>query len=115
MAQAPTGTFQVHYFASASSYTNRQSESLPAPLPLAKLFDVLESKYPGIEAKVLTSCGVSVNVEYVDVEEEKLKLRDMEAQDGQRSDLVIIKEGDEVAIIPPDYILGSYCVRLQHY
>ncbi|KAB8207293.1 hypothetical protein BDV34DRAFT_192033 [Aspergillus parasiticus] len=102
MAEAPIGTFQVHYFASASSYTNRQSESLPAPLPLAKLFDVLESKYPGIEAKVLTSCGVSVNVEYVDVEEEKAKLHDMEAaQGGQISDLVIIKEGDEVAIIPP--------------
>ncbi|KAE8160837.1 hypothetical protein BDV40DRAFT_301929 [Aspergillus tamarii] len=102
MAQARTGTFQVHYFASASSYTNRQSESLPAPLPLGKLFDILESKYPGIGEKVLTSCGVSVNLEYVDVEEEKVKLHDMEAaQDGQRRALVIIQDGDEVAIIPP--------------
>ncbi|GAB1195933.1 hypothetical protein APSETT444_005198 [Aspergillus pseudonomiae] len=110
MAQA-TGAFQVHYFASASSYTGRQTESLPAPLPLAKLFDVLESKYPGIEEKILTSCGVSVNVEYVDVEEEKAKLRDMEAaQEGQNQGLVIIKDGDEVAIIPP----VSSGVHMQH-
>lgn len=79
-------SFQIHYFSTASSYTNKHSESLPAPLPLARLFDTLESRYPGIREAVLRSCGVSVGDEYVDVE------------DGEG---VVIQAGDEVAIIPP--------------
>ncbi|KAI2819837.1 hypothetical protein CBS63078_10911 [Aspergillus niger] len=51
-------TFQIHYFASASTYTGKQTERLPAPLPLPQLFDTLESMYPGIKEKVLTSCGL---------------------------------------------------------
>ena len=79
-------SFQIHYFSTASSYTNKHSEPLPAPLPLARLFDTLESKYPGIHETVLQSCGVSVGDEYVDVEE---------------GEGVVIQAGDEVAIIPP--------------
>ncbi|KAF5862413.1 Plasma membrane permease, mediates uptake of glycerophosphoinositol and glycerophosphocholine [Aspergillus alliaceus] len=109
MTESPIGTFHIHYFASASSFTNKQSETLTAPLPLAKLFDVLEAKYPGIEEKVLTSCGVSINAEYVDVEEERIKLRDMEAaRDGQSRTLAFICGGDEVAIIPPDLNLDQH-------
>lgn len=79
-------SFQIHYFSTASSYASKHSESLPAPLPLTRLFDTLESKYPGIREAVLRSCGVSVGDEYVDVE------------DGEG---VVIQAGDEVAIIPP--------------
>lgn len=40
---------------------------------------------------VLDSCAVTVNLEYVDVEEEG----------GKEKAGVVIQEGDEVAIIPP--------------
>ena len=40
---------------------------------------------------VLGSCAVTVNLEYVDVEEEG----------GKEKAGVVINEGDEVAIIPP--------------
>ncbi|RAL04290.1 uncharacterized protein BO80DRAFT_347585 [Aspergillus ibericus CBS 121593] len=79
-------TFQIHYFASASSYTGKQTERLAAPLPLSLLFETLESMYPGIGEKVLSSCGVSLGDEYVDVVDDAG---------------VVIGEGDEVAVIPP--------------
>lgn len=82
------------YFASASSYTKISSEHLDAPLPLCKLFDMLENKYPGMKDKVLSSCAVTINLEYVDLDELASEPRD-ERQS------VMIKEGDEVAIIPP--------------
>jgi molybdopterin converting factor small subunit len=82
--------FQIHYFASAASFTGKQSESLPAPLPLAGLFPLLEGKYPGITQRVLRSCSVSVGLDYVDVPEEKSD------ESG-----VMIQAGDEVGIIPP--------------
>lgn len=85
----PSGHFNVLYFASASSFTSKQSEALPAPLPLGQLFDALEERHPGIKSKILDSCLVTVNLEYVDV-----------PPAGQVSGIVI-KEGDEVAIIPP--------------
>lgn len=85
-------TFQIHYFSTASSYANKNSESLPAPLPLARLFDTLESRYPGIREKVLQSCGVSVGDEYVDIEE---------AEANEEGEGKVIQPGDEVAIIPP--------------
>lgn len=84
----PTGHFTVLYFASASSYTSKNNETLPAPLPLSKLFDTLEEKYNGMKAKVLVSCLVTVNLEYVDIPEDC-------------ASEPVIKEGDEVAIIPP--------------
>jgi molybdopterin converting factor small subunit len=82
------GQFTLLYFASASSFTSKTSESLPAPLPISKLFDILEEKYSGMKAKILESCLVTVNLEYVDLPD-----------DGEEG--TIIKEGDEVAIIPP--------------
>jgi molybdopterin synthase sulfur carrier subunit len=87
-SKAPAGLFKILYFASASSYTSKSSESLPAPLPLLKLFETLEEKYNGMKAKVLESCLVTINLEYVDIPE-----------DGASEP--VIKEGDEVAIIPP--------------
>jgi len=89
--KAPAGHFTILYFASASSHTSKDSEFLPAKLPLSKLFDTLEERYPGIKAKVLESCLVTVNLEYVDLPEDS-------ARDGKET---IINEGDEVAIIPP--------------
>ncbi|XXG94961.1 40S ribosomal protein S28 [Hypoxylon texense] len=86
----PVGHFNVLYFASASSFTSKEFETLPAPLPLRKLFDALEEKYSGIKDKILNSCLVTVNLNYVDVPE----------SDDETSQAVI-KEGDEVAIIPP--------------
>lgn len=86
--KAPAGHFTILYFASASSYTRKQHEYLPAPLPLKELFSSLEQRYAGIEEKVLSSCALTVNLDYVDVEE-----------DGAKG--VVINEGDEVAVIPP--------------
>jgi len=85
----PQGHFNILYFASASSYTNKQYESLPTPLPLSKLFGALEERYEGMKSKVLESCLVTVNLDYVDIPAEG------------EADTVIIEEGDEVAIIPP--------------
>jgi len=79
-------TFSIHYFATASQYTSKNTESLPAPLKLSSLFDELEKRYPGITDKILSSCGVSLDGEYVDIEE-----------DGD----VLIQAGGEVAVIPP--------------
>lgn len=83
-----TETFTVHYFATAASYTNKNTESLPAPLPLSRLFPLLEERYPGISDKVLRSCGVSLEGEYVDIDSEEDKKR-------------VILSGQEVAVIPP--------------
>lgn len=85
----PTGHFNILYFANAGSYTSKQYEALPAPLPLNKLFDTLEKTYGGIREKVLESCLVTINLDYVEMPE-----------DGAE-DVPVIKEGDEVAIIPP--------------
>jgi molybdopterin converting factor small subunit len=91
MTQFPQ-TFQIHYFAAASSYTQRETESLPAPTPLSRLFPILEEKYPGIREKVLSSCSVALGGEYVDL--------DLDSGEGEGKDTVIAP-GDEVAIIPP--------------
>lgn len=87
-SKASPGHFTILYFASASSYTSKDSEALRAPLPLAKLFETLDEKYGGMKTKVLESCLVTVNLEYVDIPE-------------NGADGPIINEGDEVAIIPP--------------
>lgn len=91
--KAPAGYFNVLYFASASSFTAKQYESFPAPLPLKNLFSILEERYKGMQAKVLDSCLVTINLEYAD----------MTTNDNgdMVSDEVVIKEDDEVAIIPP--------------
>jgi MoaD family protein len=80
-----TGKFKILYFASAASFTKKQSEEFPTPLRISDLFAELNKKYPGIKEKVLESCAVTVNLEYVDLEEND----------------TVIKDGDEVGIIPP--------------
>ena len=84
----PAGHFQVLYFASASTFTAKTVETFPAPIKFEHLHDYLEGKYPGIKEKVLSSCAITVNLHYVD-------LQDDGAYDK------IITEGDEVGIIPP--------------
>ncbi|TQS38653.1 hypothetical protein Golomagni_00838 [Golovinomyces magnicellulatus] len=76
-------SFSILYFASASSYTSKDVEHLPAPMPLSQLFDSLEKKYKGIKT-------ITINLKYVDVPNEL----------DDRSD-TMIRVGDEVAIIPP--------------
>jgi molybdopterin synthase sulfur carrier subunit len=94
MAQS---TFHIYYFASASSYTKKDTETLPAPLPLSDLFAVLENRYPGIRERVLRSCGVSLGLEYVDVEEAERG----KSAGKEEGPVVVIRAGDEVGIIPP--------------
>ncbi len=89
-AKAPSGHFTILYFAGATNATRKSSEHLPAPLEVSKLFETLEAKYPGITANVLNSSAVALNMEYVDVESES------EGNIG-----TVIREGDEVGIIPP--------------
>ncbi|KAI0460055.1 molybdopterin synthase sulfur carrier subunit [Xylaria acuta] len=89
----PRGHFNVLYFASANSFTSKEYDTLPAPLAIDKLFDVLEEKHNGIKAKILSSCLVTVNLNYVDVPSS-------DSEDAPQP-AVVIQEGDEVAIIPP--------------
>lgn len=98
----PPGHFLVLYFASAAIFTNREWDHFPAPLPAAELFRLLESKYVGISQKVLCSCAVVVNLDYVDVVEDSVStLGSREEGEGLTPAAFIIKDGDEVAIIPP--------------
>ncbi|KAL1990437.1 hypothetical protein VTN49DRAFT_6276 [Thermomyces lanuginosus] len=96
-------TFQIYYFASASSFTNKTHETLPAPLPIAQLFPLLEKRYPGITAKVLRSSSLSVGGEYIDTDlyinkGDGAEPRDV-LQDGKMGR--VIQPGEEVAVIPP--------------
>ena len=86
---APAGTFTVLYFASASSFTGKDSDSFPAPVALSDLYVFLEEKYPGIRASILDHSMLTVNLEYVDVP----------AADSGESGMMI-ESGFEVAIIP---------------
>jgi MoaD family protein len=85
---ASEATFKILYFAAASTMTKKQSETFKAPLNIRQLFEQLETQYPGITEKVLSSSAVTVNLNYIDLEE----------QDGIDRE---IQPGDEVAIIPP--------------
>ena len=92
-AKSPPGHFSILYFASASSFTGKAGETLQAPLNVDKLYDVLEDRYSGIKDQILSSCAVTINLHYVDIVDNTDDGGDMEHR--------IIKEGDEVAIIPP--------------
>ncbi|KAL0938759.1 ThiS family protein [Colletotrichum truncatum] len=85
----PKDHFNVLFFASAGSFTSKEHEAFPAPLSLKKLFDILEERYSGFKEKILESCLVTVNLEYVDIPG---------PDDGDGPE---IQAGDEVAIIPP--------------
>lgn len=87
------GHFRILYFASAASFTRKSSDDFSAPLPIADLFGMIETKYPGVTKAVLSSAAVTVNLDYVDIEEKG-------QASGDRKN-VVIKEGDEVAVIPP--------------
>ena len=91
MSKPDSGHFKILYFAAASSSTGKSEEVLPAPLPLATLFQTLEQRYPGMTAEVLKHSLVTLNLEYVDVPT---------SEDSETSKIVI-EEDDEVAIIPP--------------
>ncbi|CAK7201066.1 hypothetical protein SEUCBS139899_003767 [Sporothrix eucalyptigena] len=84
--RAPAGHFNLLYFAATTAYTQKDFEALPAPLVLGQLFATLEDRYPGIRSGVLDGSLVTINLAYVDVQ----------ADAGTE-----IREGDEVAIIPP--------------
>ena len=85
------GHFRILYFASVKDLTQRDSENMTAPLPLSKLFETLEQKYNGLKmSRILESCLVTVNLEYVDV-----------AGNAVTDKETIINDGDEVALIPP--------------
>lgn len=88
ISEGPTNlnSFTIHYFATASQYTAKNSERLPAPTTFSQLFPLLEERYPGIKDTILRSSGISVDGEYVDLDEEPTRL---------------IQSGAEVAIIPP--------------
>ncbi len=94
-SKPPPGHFNLLYFSSASSYTKKSSENLKAPLPLSELFEELEKKYPGIREKILSSCAVTINLDYVDIEEDCID------NTTKQSSSLVIGDGDEVAIIPP--------------
>ena len=89
--ELPADHFRILYFASAASFTRKSSDTFSAPMPVTELFGALETRYPGITKAVLDSCAVTVNLEYVDIEEEN---------SGKKGG-VVIHVGDEVAIIPP--------------
>lgn len=89
--KAPAGQFTVLYFASSSSYTHKQYDFFPGPLLLSQMPDLLEKQYPGIKDKVLGSCALTVNLDYVDLDEEL----------GKGAQGLVVQPGDEVAIIPP--------------
>ena len=87
----PPGHFTLLYFASATSYTHKSFDHLPAPLTVANLYPLLEKMSPGIKAKVLSSSALTVNLDYVDIEDE--------VKNGDKG--MVIEAGDEVAVIPP--------------
>ncbi|KAG7141846.1 Molybdopterin synthase sulfur carrier subunit like protein [Verticillium longisporum] len=50
--RSSSGHFNMLYFAGASSYTAKDQEALPAPLPLGRLFDTLEERYTQDEVEM---------------------------------------------------------------
>ena len=94
--QVQPGHFQLLYFASAASFTGRNSDQFTAPLPLKDLFGLLETRYPGMTKAVLSSCAITINLNYVDMSESNENNKKP-----MDSDFMTIENGDEVAIIPP--------------
>jgi len=89
--KAPAGHFTVLYFAAAGSITQRPQEHLPAPMTIGELFGYLDGTYPGMKDKVIASSAVTINLDYIDVDE----------AGSNRGLQTKIDDGDEVAIIPP--------------
>lgn len=97
----PPGHFLILYFASAATFTKRASDHFSAPIPATELFRLLESKYPGINQKVLCSCAVTLNLDYVDMIDDSGSNPSSGEGEDRAPATIIIKDGDEVAIIPP--------------
>lgn len=97
--KAPYGHFNLLYFASANTFTGKEFETFPAPLPLRKLFATLEERHPGIRANVLNSCLVTVNLAYVDVPDDSHDGGAGAHEDDDEE--IVLREFDEVALIPP--------------
>ena len=93
--KASPGHFRLLYFASAAAFTRKSSDDFPAPLPIKDLFGLVERKYPGMTSSILSSCAVTLNLEYIDIED------DQNTSIAGTTSPVLINEGDEVAIIPP--------------
>lgn len=87
----PSGHFAVLYFAAASSYVKKSPgghDFFQAPLPVHRLYATLEEKYPGIEEKILASCLLNIDEEYVDLDDDLTKN-------------MVIQEGSIAVIVPP--------------
>ncbi|KAI9841772.1 MAG: hypothetical protein M1838_003417, partial [Thelocarpon superellum] len=97
---ASSGQFKILYFASATVYTHCAHEDLPAPMKIADLFALLETKYPGIADNVLSCCAVTKNLVYLDLPEVK---QGGSGEGGEREEdgTAMILPGDEMALIPP--------------
>ncbi|RKO86431.1 hypothetical protein BDK51DRAFT_44253 [Blyttiomyces helicus] len=80
-------TITVLYFAASKDLAGTGQESLPLPNPVSvpEIVSQILSRHSALEA-ILDTAMVAVNLEYVDKE---------------GSDGVLIKAGDEVALIPP--------------
>jgi molybdopterin converting factor small subunit len=113
-----TGTFTLLLFASASTFAGDQETlTLPAPTTLRAVFSTLERRFPGMTRQILRSSAVTVNLEYVDFDPDGLLELDRgggggggEDGDGNRANEqrkgedgldMLVREGDEVGIIPP--------------
>ncbi|KAF2458216.1 hypothetical protein BDY21DRAFT_284481 [Lineolata rhizophorae] len=94
---AASGTFTLLYFASAATFTGKVSDKLEAPMKLSDLSEALERRYPGLKSNILESCAITVNLQYVDLDE-----------DDKTGKNLVIRAGDEVAIIPP-VSSGPHC------
>ena len=87
--EPPTNHFTLLYWGPATSFTGKGRDYIKGPLKVTELFNVIERMYPGMKHNQLDSCAVSVNGEYAD-------LNPVEGEE-----TLMLKEGDEVAIIPP--------------
>ena len=94
-SKPPPGHFRVLYFAAAASFTKKESDNFPAPIPVNQLFNKLEVLYPGIGQAVLNSAAFTINLEYVDLSDQ------VEGITNPHLQYPTIREADEVAIIPP--------------
>lgn len=92
--ETPAGHFRILYFASAASFTHKESDTFAAPVTAATIFDLLEKSYPGMTQAVLSSCAITLNLEYIDIDSSNSGIRGSDSK-------TTIRAGDEVAIIPP--------------
>lgn len=100
--------FTLLLFASAASYTDTESLSLPAPTTLGDIFQTLEARFPGFLPKILSGAAVTLNLEYVDVSfPDPQSESELDAMAWSKWKTTLegwstpVKAGDEVGVIPP--------------